>query len=180
MLILNNIVRFSYERVLNIYKKKTNKKKVIAIVLMILLLSTVLIPVLSPMLSRQGTDHESMIPELSFNGSSNFEAYSQIMAKIDAVTGMTLKSGVLDQEVDIHNDESNPCVFVVSLYLGDGTKLFQTDSIMPGDSVSSITMLNPVMCGTYRDALLVYDCFTNDGNMTQLNRCEFVIQIKSV
>ena len=115
------------------------------------------------------------LPELYISGNDGFSAQSKATASISAKSGLAFVDGQSRQRVEFKNPVDNPCEFVVSLYLGDGTRLFTTNSIKPGEIVNSVNLLYDLKPGTYKDAILVYDCYSDNGD--PLTRCEFIIEI---
>ena len=115
------------------------------------------------------------LPELSISGNDGFSAQSKATASISAKSGLAFVDGHSQQRVEFKNPVDNPCEFVVSLYLGDGTHLFTTKPIKPGEIVNSVNLLHDLKSGTYKDAILVYDCYSENGD--PLTRCEFIIEI---
>ena len=115
------------------------------------------------------------LPEISISGNDGFSAQSKATASISAKSGLTFVDGQSQQRVEFKNPIANPCQFIVSLYLGDGTHLFTTNPIKPGEIVNSANLLHDLKPGTYKNAILVYDCYSENGE--PLTRCEFIIEI---
>lgn len=164
---------------------KKSKQKVAAIVILIVILLSIFAVGLSMFMSdgsdgSAATEPGFTFPEIGINGTDGYKENLRADASIPAVTGVTLTSGATTQSVELYNPSDNPCVFVISLYLGNGQKLFQTAPIMPGESVNSVELELALKSGTYQDAVLVYDCFTADGSLIPLTRCELVVDISSV
>lgn len=156
-----------------------NRKLIcITIVLALILLIGIATVVIS---DRSETQQENnfMFPEITGNGSDGFMAHTKASASIPAVTGIELESGQLAQKVEFSNPEENPCVFVISLYLGDGNLVFTTDPIYPGQTANDVNLTIKLDSGVYSGAILVYDCYSADGEMTPLTRCEFIVEINS-
>lgn len=122
---------------------------------------------------------EFMFPEIIGTGSDGFTAHTKTTASIPAVTGIELVSGQLKQDVEFYNPEENPCVFVISLYLGDGTLVFKTEPIYPERMVNETCLNVELDSGLYKGAILVYDCYSATGEMTPITRCEFIVEINS-
>lgn len=165
---------------------KNNKKICTVIVLILALIAFVglaVAAILAPMQYSNPVagvaENDFTFPEIDGNGSDGFTAHTQTSAAIPATTGIVFESGKLEQTINLSNPSENPCVFVISLYLGDGTKLFQTEPIYPGDTVSAVTLSRGLNCGHYSNAVIVYDCYSTDGAMKPLTRCELVIEITS-
>ena len=162
-------------------------KKICAIIVLILALiafvGLAVMAIVAPMQysepAASAAENDFTFPEVISNGSDGFAAHTQTSASIPATTGIVLESGELEQTINLCNPNENPCAFVISLYLGDGTKLFQTEPIYPGDTVDTVTLNRELSCGHYSNAVIVYDCYSADGAMQPLTRCELVIEITS-
>lgn len=72
------------------------------------------------------------------------------------------------QSLALANPESNTCYFVISLRLDDGTLLWQSDYIAPGDTSEPVTLAAPLAAGSYA-AVLHYDCFRMNDTLDGLN-----------
>lgn len=97
---------------------------------------------------------------------------------IPGMTGITMKSGQLQQTVDFYNPERNACYFVLSLYLSDDTLIFQSDFLAPGEHISEIVLNQALQRGVYGKCRLVYECFTLDDKCA-LNTGEVILEINS-
>ena len=97
---------------------------------------------------------------------------------IPGMTGITMKSGQLQQTVDFYNPEHNACYFVLSLYLSDDTLIYQSDFLAPGEHISEIVLNQVLQRGVYGKCRLVYECFTLD-NKCALNTGEVILEINS-
>ena len=97
--------------------------------------------------------------------------------KIPATTGITLKAGQLDQKINLSNPEENDCVIVVSIYLADGTLIYKSQIMRPGDSITDAHIQCIFRNGVFKNALLVYRCYTNDDTLTPISQCEIPIEI---
>lgn len=97
---------------------------------------------------------------------------------IPGMTGITMKSGQLQQTVDFYNPEQNACYFVLSLYLSDDTLIYQSDFLAPGEHISEIVLNQALQRGVYGKCRLVYECFTLD-NKCGLNTGEVILEINS-
>lgn len=82
---------------------------------------------------------------------------------------MNLQAGVKEQSVNLYNPEQNTCYFRMTLLLEDGTELWSSDLLEPGKAIYNITLNQTLEAGEYENASIRYECFTMDGNMTQLN-----------
>ncbi len=91
---------------------------------------------------------------------------------------LTLKANSLQQEIALSNPPQNTCIFIISLYLEDGTLLWQSDEIKPGEQSSPIRLIQPLKAGTYANARLVYSCYTDDAQRRQLNGADMKLNLR--
>mgnify|MGYP000014495003 CR=1 FL=1 len=92
--------------------------------------------------------------------------------------GIALKADSLEQEVALKNPVQNTCYFVITLYLEDGTVLWQSDYIKPGETSSPIVLNQPLEEGSYPNAVLQYSCFKMDSEKTPLNGAETKLTLR--
>lgn len=97
--------------------------------------------------------------------------------RIDAVTGFTVDSKTGISDFSISNLEGNgyPCSIRVSL--GDGTLLFESPVLNPGDKVDGIRISKRLNRGTYRNACIVYIFYDDIGNRNVISTCQFPVDI---
>ena len=90
---------------------------------------------------------------------------------------LTLRADTKQQEVALNNPAENTCYFVISLYLEDGTKLWESDLIKPGESSDSIKIDRKLDEGNY-SAIIHYSCFKMDEYKTPLNGAEIKLTLR--
>lgn len=88
---------------------------------------------------------------------------------IPGYEGISLVADSKQQTLGFPNPEKNTCYFQISLFLDDGTLLWQSDLVEPGKVSDPILLTQELAAGTYTNAVLKYDCYTMDGSMTPLN-----------
>ena len=88
---------------------------------------------------------------------------------IPGYEGITLKADSKEQEIGFPNPAQNTCYFQISLILEDGTTLWQSELVKPGEVSEPITLNEPLAAGVYPNSLLKFDCYTMDGSMRSLN-----------
>ena len=81
--------------------------------------------------------------------------------KVPGYKSITIPANTQNVEVSFQNPEGNPCYFVVSLVLSDGTQLYQSKMIPPGTGIYEITLQKPLAPGNY-DAAVKYETFSLD------------------
>ena len=95
---------------------------------------------------------------------------------IPGFDALTFAAGTTEQDVELFNPAGNECVFKITLALEDGTALWESGPIRPGESVNRITLSRPLDAGTY-PAALSYHCYSaRDG--TPLNGAEIKLKIE--
>lgn len=104
--------------------------------------------------------------------------YEDKSITIPGVTGINLKAGQLEQTVDFFNPKNNPCYFVISLYLSDGTLIYKSDFLAPSERIQTIKLTQELKRGVYGNCRLVYDCYALNNKAT-LNSGEVKLEINS-
>lgn len=85
---------------------------------------------------------------------------------------LELKAGSKVQSLCMPNPPQNCCYFQISLYLEDGTLLWQSQLIEPGKTSKPIRLSKALEKGMYPNAVLRYSCYSQDENLTPLNGAE--------
>ena len=97
---------------------------------------------------------------------------------IPGYEGLELKADTKKQTLCLANPLQNACYFQISLYLEDGSLLWQSQLIEPGETSKPIKLSKALEKGTYPNAVLHYACFTLDGSMTPLNGAETKLTLR--
>ena len=92
--------------------------------------------------------------------------------------GLTLSAGTLKQEISLSNPEQNTCIFVIRLYLEDGTLLWESEEIKPGKASAPIVLSQKLEKGTYPNAYLEYSCYTMDNERAPLNKANTKVSLR--
>lgn len=100
------------------------------------------------------------------------------MLDVTAYESITLKADTLEQSVRFDNPLQNNCWLVITLSLEDGTVLWQSEELQPGQVVRSITLNQPLTAGEYQNAVLSYSHWTYDEEKLPLNGAETLVTIK--
>lgn len=85
---------------------------------------------------------------------------------------LELKADSKAQSLCFPNPEQNVCYFQISLFLEDGTLLWQSELIEPGKTSSPMVLTKKLLKGTYPKAILRYACYRMDKYLTPLNGAE--------
>ena len=96
----------------------------------------------------------------------------QIM--IPGYTSMAMNANTKEQTVSIGNPADNMCNFIIVLKLADGTKLFESQELKPGEGLEEIS----IEAGEYQ-AIIEYKCYSIEDN-SPLNgsSAEFQLYVK--
>ena len=158
-----------------------SKIKVAIVVFTLLIMAIIVIFALKGCSNSGGNYSKPNLPDIQFNNDNGYSPNSQANSvEIPAVTGIVVKSNTLSQKLNISNPSDNKYVFIVEIYLGDGTKLYTSDYIYPSDIVTNVRFNTTLKSGVYKNALMVYTCCTLDDQHTPLTRYEFPIEIRSL
>ena len=85
---------------------------------------------------------------------------------------LELKADSKEQSLIMPNPPQNCCYFQISLYMEDGTLLWQSELIEPGASSKPIVLSKALDKGMYPRAILRYSCYRMDENLSPLNGAE--------
>lgn len=96
---------------------------------------------------------------------------------IPGYEGLTLAANTTKQDLCFPNPAKNTCYFKLTLSLEDGTVLWQSGLIEPGGLSKNVKLTQPLQEGTYRNAVLRYDCFAMDDDLTVLNGATTKLQL---
>ena len=87
------------------------------------------------------------------------------------------KTGQTEQNMTVPNPPQNFCWFKVSLVLEDGTVLWTSDFIAPGEQSGKVVLNEPLEKGEYKNAMLKYQCFADEAGQQALNGAETKLTI---
>lgn len=109
-------------------------------------------------------------------GESTPKADDEII--IPGYTRMKMKANQKEQTVSMGNPADNTCYFVIVLKLTDGTVLFESDYLKPGEGVRQITMNQELEAGTYQ-AEIEYQCYSlEDKSPLNSGSAEFELNVQ--
>lgn len=100
------------------------------------------------------------------------------MLDIIAYDAIEFSADTLEQSVSFDNPLQNNCWLVITLELEDGTVLWMSEELQPGQVVRNITLNQPLTAGEYNNAVLRYQHWTYDDAKEPLNGAETVLTIK--
>lgn len=112
--------------------------------------------------------------EVSTPNGANYAETGPVEKNKDSISipgyeSITLEADKTQQTVGLPNPAKNTCYFQISLILEDGTLLWQSDLVKPGEISDPIKLDKPLEAGSYPNTTMKYDCYTMDGSMTPLN-----------
>lgn len=125
----------------------------------------------------QSVQRGMILPDIGITGSTDYMPYTSGTVSIPAVSGLRFIYENQIQYVQFENPDTNPCCLQISIYLSDGTLVYTSSPLRPGDVLQEILPLVRLMPGIYRHSILVFDCMSLDEPYTPLMRCEFEIEI---
>lgn len=97
---------------------------------------------------------------------------------IPGYEGLELIADKRKQTLCLPNPAQNACYFQISLYLEDGTLLWESELIEPGELSKPIKLSMTLEKGSYPNSVLHYACFAMDGSMTPLNGAEMKLTLR--
>lgn len=156
-------------------EKKRRKRFVFILPFVIILVVAAVIGIIHTSDLKTSNSKFPTISTGSDNGYTNSD--ENIDTKIVAVSGFNFKSDTKNQEVRFENDRGNHCDFKISLYLADGTLLYESDYLKPGKSITEIVLLDKLDKGVYKNAHLVYRCYSTDSSHKALTQSDFSVEI---
>lgn len=100
------------------------------------------------------------------------------MIDVTAYESIALKADTPEQSVRFDNPLENNCWLVITLSLEDGTVLWKSEELQPGQVVRSITLTQTLEAGEYENAILSYQHWTYDEEKLPLNGAETLVTLK--
>ena len=154
----------------NMEKKNNNRTTTNLILIVIALLLVTLNVVLIGGLLK---DKDEAPAAVSGNAQTQQEPTEVVKVEdriaIPGYEAIQLTADTLEQTICFPNPAQNCCYFQMSLYLEDGTLLWKSGDVAPGETSEPVVLSQPLAAGKYKDAILKYDCFTMDKKHSQLN-----------
>lgn len=91
---------------------------------------------------------------------------------------LNFKADTLEQEMRFPNPPQNSCYIRASLILEDGTVLWTSELIEPGQSSDPVVLGIPLARGEYKNAVLKYECFLMNEERTPMNGAAVDLTLK--
>ncbi len=90
--------------------------------------------------------------------SSNNSGASGMIA-IPGYDHIVMKAGQKVQKVELGNPKQNNCYMRIAIILPDGTQLYESGLLEPGQVLTSIEISQELKPGIYEGAILSYSCY---------------------
>ena len=90
---------------------------------------------------------------------------------------LEIKADSRKQDFAMENPAQNNCYFQISLYLEDGTLLWKSELIEPGQVTKPLVLAKELSKGYYPKSVLHYDCYAMDADKTPLNGAEMKVTL---
>ena len=156
-----------------------NKKIVIGITILVVILVAAG-TLIGTLYNRDGGSSASpSLPGFSINGELDFEERKNGGISIPTAQGYNLLHGQTEQEILLSNPNTNTCDFFISIYLSDGTLLYQSDRVVPGEALTKIAISQPLKSGVYRNSVIVYECYKHN-TQEPLTRIEVAVELNCI
>lgn len=91
---------------------------------------------------------------------------------------LTFKANQINQRVVFNNPSTNKCYMVFTLYLPNGSKLYESKLVEPGKAIYNIDINRKLSKGIYEDARLHHSCYSMDGRLVTLNGSDMKFKLK--
>lgn len=98
---------------------------------------------------------------------------------IPGMESMTIEADAETVSVRLYNPENNPCYFEISITLDDGTEIYRSNMISPGQELYEIELNEALEAGEY-SAVLQYETYSLDEAHTPMNGASVPITIYAV
>lgn len=90
------------------------------------------------------------------------------MISIPGMESMTIPANTATVSTRLYNPEDNPCYFEISITLEDGTELYHSKLVSPGQELYEIELAQTLEAGTY-SAILHYSTYSLEDGTTPMN-----------
>lgn len=154
-------------------KRSTDNSKIIIVLLLITAIAIAISIWALFFRQPQELKEADELPPVEQKIEKNFDLIS-----IPGYEGITLEADSVQQSLCLSNPPQNTCYFVIALYLEDGTMLWKSDYIKPGEESEPIVLNQKLQEGTYHGAFLQYSCYAMDNEQTQLNGAKTKVTLR--
>ena len=154
-------------------KRSTDNSKIIIVLLLITAIAIAISIWALFFRQPQELKEADELPPVEQKIEKNFDSIS-----IPGYEGITLEADSVQQSLCLSNPPQNTCYFIIALYLEDGTMLWKSDYIKPGEESEPIVLNQKLQEGTYHGAYLQYSCYAMDNEQTQLNGAKTKVTLR--
>lgn len=129
---------------------------------------------------------QSKVPDIDENAKDwkgvlpNDNKGTALGISIPGYKSINLIANTKEQVVSLVNPKQNTCYFVISLLLPDGTLIYESKMIPPSKGLYEITLNQEVAAGSYKKAIIKYDCYEMNDSLSKLNgaNVEVILEVK--
>ena len=108
---------------------------------------------------------------------TTFELQENPSIAIPGYEGLTLQADTVKQNICLNNPSENTCIFYITLRLEDGSVLWTSQAVLPGEQSAKMVLNQPLAKENY-PAVLQYDCFTRDGKRLNGVETKLTLRVK--
>lgn len=155
----------------------TQRIVIICLILMLLVAAGVIACLLTRNNGEPKSGSESTVQTTQSENSGLVVPERPEMLDVTAYETIKLKADTLEQSVRFENPVQNNCWLVITLSLEDGTVLWKSEELLPGQVVRNITLNQSLAAGEYENAVLSYQHWTYDQEKKQLNGAETLVTL---
>lgn len=91
---------------------------------------------------------------------------------------LKFKANQTKQKVNFNNPSNNKCYMVFTLYMPDGSKIYESKLVEPGKAIYEINVNRNLEKGTYENARLHCSCYSMDGLLKTLNGADLKFKLE--
>lgn len=125
---------------------------------------------------RGGREKLPSSPAAQASAAQPGQAANRDTIDIPGYRSLKIAADTQEQPLRFYNPAENGCWFRITLELDDGTELWVSDLLAPGDTVDSIRLSQPLQAGSC-GAHLIYECFSMDDPPIQLNGANVELEL---
>lgn len=158
--------------------KDKSKKRLLVIITVLLIVVVALVVFIAVMLrkpsNKKNEASKGVVGRISDGWDTGLEDEPQSPSKGIQIPGYAtavMKEGDMSLHLSIGNPKENECGFYATLKLADGTILYESDLLRPGQGLTEVPLNKTLDSGEYT-ALVYYRCVTLDEEQSPLNSAE--------
>ena len=127
--------------------------------------------------TKQKTTNSNTLPSIRFGNALEYEDAKSGGISIKTASGYCFTSNNTRQAFEVTNCDINKYAFILTIYLSDGTMICKTPLVSPGETLTEITLVQPLKTGRYGGVIFAYEFYTTDSEHKPVTRCECVTEI---